>query len=44
MKTELLLVRDGLEGASPWMAQVLRDAQFDDTSLYKDVLTNSSWI
>jgi DNA-binding response OmpR family regulator len=28
MKTELLLVRDGLEGAAPWMAQVLRDAGF----------------
>ncbi len=26
MKTELLLVRDGLEGAAPWMAQVLREA------------------
>ena len=29
MKTELLLVRDGLEGAAPWMAQVLRDAGFN---------------
>jgi DNA-binding response OmpR family regulator len=28
MKTELLLVRDGLEGAAPWIAQVLRDAGF----------------
>jgi len=28
MKTELLLVRDGLEGAAPWMAQVLREAGF----------------
>jgi DNA-binding response OmpR family regulator len=28
VKTELLLVRDGLEGAAPWMAQVLRDAGF----------------
>ncbi|HEV2013266.1 MAG TPA: hypothetical protein VGR77_05225 [Candidatus Dormibacteraeota bacterium] len=26
MKAQLLLVRDGLEGAAPWMAQVLRDA------------------
>jgi DNA-binding response OmpR family regulator len=28
VKTELLLVRDGLEGAAPWMAQVLREAGF----------------
>jgi DNA-binding response OmpR family regulator len=28
MKTELLLVRDRLEGAAPWMAQVLREAGF----------------
>jgi DNA-binding response OmpR family regulator len=28
MKTELLLVRDGLDGAAPWMAQVLREAGF----------------
>ena len=28
MKTGLLLVRDGLEGAAPWMTQVLRDAGF----------------
>ena len=28
MKTELLLVRDGLEGAAPWIAQVLREAGF----------------
>ncbi len=26
MKVQLLLVRDGLEGAAPWMAQVLRHA------------------
>ena len=26
MKPELLLVRDRLEGAAPWMAQTLRDA------------------
>jgi DNA-binding response OmpR family regulator len=26
MKPTLLLVRDGLDGAAPWMAQVLRDA------------------
>jgi DNA-binding response OmpR family regulator len=29
MKAQLLLVRDGLEGAAPWMAQVLRDAGFN---------------
>ena len=29
MKTELLLVRDGLEGAAPCMAQVLREAGFN---------------
>ncbi len=29
MKTQLLLVRDGLEGAAPWMTQVLRDAGLD---------------
>ena len=29
MKPQLLLVRDGLEGAAPWMAQVLRDAGFN---------------
>jgi DNA-binding response OmpR family regulator len=29
MKTELLLVRDGLEGAAPWMAQVLREGGFN---------------
>lgn len=29
MKTELLLVRDGLEGAAPWIAQVLRHAGFN---------------
>ena len=29
MKPELLLVRDGLDGAAPWMAQVLRDAGFN---------------
>ena len=28
MKAQLLLVRDGLEGAAPWMTQVLRDAGF----------------
>ncbi len=28
MKPGLLLVRDGLEGAAPWMTQVLRDAGF----------------
>ena len=28
MKTELLLVRDGLEGAAPWIAQVLTEAGF----------------
>ena len=28
MKAELLLVRDRLEGAAPWMAQVLREAGF----------------
>jgi len=28
MKTELLLVRNGLDGAAPWMAQVLREAGF----------------
>jgi DNA-binding response OmpR family regulator len=28
MKSELLLVRDGLEGAAPWMAQALREAGF----------------
>lgn len=26
MKAQLLLVRDGLDGAAPWIAQVLRDA------------------
>ncbi|MDQ6714150.1 MAG: hypothetical protein M3077_08950 [Candidatus Dormibacteraeota bacterium] len=29
MKAQLLLVRDGLEGAAPWMAQVWRDAGLD---------------
>jgi DNA-binding response OmpR family regulator len=28
VKAELLLVRDRLEGAAPWMAQVLREAGF----------------
>jgi len=28
VKTEFLLVRDGLEGAAPWIAQVLRKAGF----------------
>lgn len=29
MKAQLLLVRDGLEGAAPWLTQVLRDGGFD---------------
>ena len=29
MKTWVLLVRDGLEGAAPWMARMLRDAGFN---------------
>jgi DNA-binding response OmpR family regulator len=33
MKPQLLLVRDGLEGAAPWMAQVLRDAGLNVRSI-----------
>ena len=29
MSPRVLLVRDGLEGAAPWMAQVLRDGGLD---------------
>ena len=33
MRGHLLLVRDGLEGAVPWIAQVLREAELDVVSI-----------
>jgi DNA-binding response OmpR family regulator len=33
MKAQLLLVRNGLEGAAPWMAKVLRDAGLNVRSI-----------
>jgi DNA-binding response OmpR family regulator len=41
MKTELLLVRDGLDGAAPWMAQVLRAAGFKVRTISGAELANT---
>src|SRR5438034_11218738 len=42
MRARLLLVRNGLEGAAPWMAQVLQDAGLNVTTISHDGLTHAS--
>ena len=42
MKARLLLVRTGLEGAAPWMAQVLQDAGLDVTTIAHEELTHAA--
>ena len=42
MSARLLLVRNGLEGAGPWMAQVLQDAGLNVTTISHDELTEAA--
>jgi len=42
MSARLLLVRNGLEGAAPWMAQVLQDAGLNVTTISHDELTHAA--
>src|SRR5256885_10847429 len=42
MRARLLLVRNGLEGAAPWMAQVLQDAGLNVTTISHDELTHAA--
>ena len=42
MKVRVLLVRDGLEGAAPWIAQVLRDAGFNLLTISANELADAA--
>ena len=42
MRGRLLLVRDGLEGAAPWIAQVLRDAELNVVTVSRAELADKA--